>query len=206
MRKILTDKITIPGIDANIISRESLLKKMTCIVKFPLTVITAGAGYGKTVSLTTYLHRSSARIGWYSMGPEDDSVYSFATYLAGALDGVFSGLKETFDKNLVTGQYMDWKTLFYNLMTTLEQYPLQKGKGILVIDDWQYGQQDEEICSFFDRILVGLLKKLSVVIISREYVKLTVVEKARIDGKVLEFYPSDFLFDVKDIKKLFLQE
>lgn len=206
MRKILTDKITIPGIDATIISRESLLKKMTCIVKFPLTVITAGAGYGKTVSLTTYLHRSSARIGWYSMGPEDDSVYSFATYLAGALDGVFSGLKETFDKNLVTGQYMDWKTLFYNLMTTLEQYPLQKGKGILVIDDWQYGQQYEEICSFFDRILVGLLKKLSVVIISREYVKLTVVEKARIDGKVLEFYPSDFLFDVKDIKKLFLQE
>ena len=206
MRNVLASKITIPTLDQAVIARKALHTKMLGIKKHPITVITAGAGYGKTMSLVRFLTAEKLTLAWYSMGPEDDNLYSFSVYLAAALDAIFPGLKKWYCTNLAREQRWDWKVLFYNLMAGIEQFTDKKSKGLLIIDDWQYGQGDKEISSFFNRVLAELMERIQVVLISREYVPLATVEKARIGGKVLDLTQEDFLLDTQDIQSLFAQE
>jgi len=45
------------------------------------------------MSLVRFLTAEKLTLAWYSMGPEDDNLYSFSVYLAAALDAIFPGLK-----------------------------------------------------------------------------------------------------------------
>ena len=206
MRNVLTSKITVPTLDTTFIPRKVLQHKMSGIVDYPITIITAGAGYGKTMSLVRFLLEKNLAAGWYNMGPEDDNLYLFSVYLATTLDSFFPGLKKWYCNTITGEQLLDWKTLFYNLMTGIEQFATHDNKGYLVIDDWQYGQADKEISNFFNRILAEIMDKVHVILLSREYVSLSTVEKARISGRVLDLCQQDFLFDTQEIKSLFSQE
>ena len=54
-------------------------------------------------------------------------------------------------------------------------------EGILVIDDWQLVERDQEVVEFFDRFLCCKPEGLRVVLISREVIKLPMINRLRVD-------------------------
>ena len=203
MRNVLASKITIPSLDSDVIPREKLQSKLAKIPQYKLTLMTAGAGYGKTTTLVQYLSDQALPVGWYSLGPEDDNLYIFTIYLAAALDSLLPGLKEWYIDELKNEENLEWKPLFFSLMLGIESFNKDNIEGILVVDDWQYVHDDSDIRLFFDRFLESLPKNIHVVILSRIYVSLPKVERMDIQGKVLTFLPMDFLFTSEEIEAFF---
>lgn len=206
MQDILISKITIPSLSAESIRRETLYRKLKKISAYTLSVFTAGAGYGKTTALIQYLSGKKSAVGWYNLGPEDDNIYFFAIYLVNAINHIFPGLYQWYGTRLGIEEQLDWKTLFFCLMTGIEQYNSKHNECFLVIDDWQYAHQCFDICMFFDRFLAHMPANIHVVLISREYVMLPEVERMRLQGRVLDFFPQDLLFTAEEIAAFFRME
>lgn len=200
---ILTSKITIPTLGFDIVPRPNLKKKLAKLPEYSLIAIIAGAGYGKTTALVQYLSDQKLPVGWYNPGPEDDHVYSFSSYLAGAINSLLPGLKEWYFDKTATEEKFDWKAAFSILMAGIEFFGGADVAGILVIDDWQYVQTDTEIRLFFDRFLACCPSGIHVVIISREPTSLPEVERLRAKGGVLDITSSDLTFGLCEIEELF---
>lgn len=207
MGDILYSKLTVPGLhEKDILKRHSLWSKMCQIYNFDISILTAGAGYGKTTAIAQFMLECDLVYSWYTIGVEDDTVYSFAKYLVSALEKFFPGIQARYIKQTKDERTIDWKNIFYYIMSSLESYADTEQKGILVLDDWQVIQDNTEIQVFFDRILTYMPKDIHIVIISREYVSTTYIEKLRMEGRVLDFYPNEFLFDISDMEKFFLMK
>lgn len=200
---VLTSKITIPTLGVDVVPRPGLRVKLAKIPQYFLTVMIAGAGYGKTTALVQYLSDQPLPVGWYNPGPEDDNVYIFSAYLAGALNSLLPGLKKWYFDKTATEDKFDWKTAFSILMAGIEFFGGSNAAGILVIDDWQYVQADAEIRLFFDRFLACCPSGIRVVILSREPIGLPEAERLRAKGRVLDFVDSDLTFASREIEKLF---
>jgi len=203
MRDILVSKITVPTLDDKVIPRRKLYSKLSKILQYPVTVLTAGAGYGKTTTLVQYLSEKQQRLplGWYNLGPEDSSLYFFSIYLAAAMDSLFPGIKSWYCAHVEQEDDLSWNILFFSLMLGIEKFDTLEAEGYVVIDDWQSVQKDSDICTFFDRFLASIPAHIHVIILSREYVNLPQIERLRMKGSVLDFFPTDFLFTSDEIEE-----
>ena len=204
MRDLLQHKLTMPIMDEDAIVRTKLQLKLKSIKNSEVTVMTAGAGYGKTTAIVQYLKEETSPVGWYSLGPEDDNLYFFSIYLATALNSIFPGLKEWYGEKIEQAEKREWKSLYFEFMVGIEKFSTADTAGFLVIDDWQCVQNESDITMFFDRLLSTLPGGVRTIILSREYVTLPFVEKLRMKGEVADFFPGDFLFDSYEIKSFFL--
>lgn len=199
---ILTSKITMPALGLDVVSRTGLNAKLQRLPEYSLTAMIAGAGYGKTTALVQYLLNQKLPVSWYNPGPEDDNVYSFSTYLAGALNSLLPGLKEWYFEKTAVDEKFDWKIAFSVLMAGIEFFGEDDISGILVIDDWQYVQADMEIRLFVDRFLTCRPLGIHVVILSREQTSLPEFERMRAKGQTLDLIDKDLTFDVGEIEEL----
>ncbi|HEY7506397.1 MAG TPA: hypothetical protein VH621_02205, partial [Nitrososphaera sp.] len=89
---ILTTSLRIPHLHEGLISRPALMQKMDQVLEFPLTLITAPAGFGKTTSLIQWISGSKSasvqeRAAWVSLENECD-LRQFWIYLITALQEI----------------------------------------------------------------------------------------------------------------------
>ncbi|EAX48896.1 transcriptional activator domain [Thermosinus carboxydivorans Nor1] len=197
---LLRSKLNMPKLDNDVILRTALKAKLADLDKYPVTVVSAGAGYGKTTALVQALTQMSVPCGWYNPGPEDDNVYIFSAYLAGALEPLAPGITNWYLNNIAQEEKFDWKKAFQLLMAGLEDREEQELRpGILVVDDWHFVQTEPEIRLFFDRFLACRRPTLHVVILSREKINLPEIDRLRAKGKVLEFSEQDLAFSYQEI-------
>lgn len=203
MRKLLPTKISIPAVDDIIIPRLRFNQKLDAIKSCPVTVITAGAGYGKTTAMIQYWRGKPETPCWYCLGPEDDTLYIFAIYLAGSLDRFYPGFSEWFCQRLATEKKIDWRFVLFLFLSGLNTCQTDRNTPVyLVIDDWQY-IHDAGVVTFFDRLLANLPDSLHIMLLSREYVNLPVLERMRLRGKAKDLFPTDLLFSPDEIETLF---
>jgi LuxR family maltose regulon positive regulatory protein len=87
---IMTAKFLVPAVKAPVVDRPRLLERLSAGVRGPLTLVSAPAGSGKTVLVSTWA-ASGAALGpviWVSLDEEDDLPGVFWSYvLAGLMNG-----------------------------------------------------------------------------------------------------------------------
>jgi LuxR family maltose regulon positive regulatory protein len=87
---IMTAKFLVPAVKAPVVDRPRLLERLSAGVRGPLTLVSAPAGSGKTVLVSTWA-ASGAALGpviWISLDEEDDLPGVFWSYvLAGLVNG-----------------------------------------------------------------------------------------------------------------------
>ena len=72
MPKAVRDsRVLVPQLPPRHISRTRLLAELDMATDLPLTLLSAGPGAGKTVLLTDWVRRSTARIAWLTPTPAD---------------------------------------------------------------------------------------------------------------------------------------
>ncbi|WP_407271744.1 BTAD domain-containing putative transcriptional regulator [Radiobacillus sp. PE A8.2] len=82
---VIQSQIIPPSVKELHLRRASLHKKLAAISRYPLTIVHAGAGYGKTTALTLFVHDICPTACWYTVSPNDDTLAQFLTKIVYAI-------------------------------------------------------------------------------------------------------------------------
>jgi LuxR family transcriptional regulator, maltose regulon positive regulatory protein len=85
---IVESKIQIPRLLAGTVSRTPLVNRLRAAGAFPLVLMVAPAGYGKTTLLSQWAIRDVRPFAWVSIDECDDDPVDFLRHVAAALDRV----------------------------------------------------------------------------------------------------------------------
>ena len=96
--EILTTKILVPPLTANLVSRPLLIDRLNDGVGRKLTLISAPAGFGKTSLLGQWRvtdSGSGSSTAWVSLDEDDNDPVRFFTYVIAALQRLHPGIGTT---------------------------------------------------------------------------------------------------------------
>src|SRR6266487_1984113 len=82
---LLATKLHLPRAHRNLVSRPRLIERLDAGLKYPLTLISAPAGSGKTSALSAWIPHSERRITPLSLDEGDNDPIRFWTYVIAAL-------------------------------------------------------------------------------------------------------------------------
>jgi LuxR family maltose regulon positive regulatory protein len=86
--EIVESKIHIPPLLAGTVSRTALVNRLRAAGAFPLVLMVAPAGYGKTTLLSQWATRDVRPFAWVSIDEHDDDPVALLRHVAAALDRV----------------------------------------------------------------------------------------------------------------------
>src|SRR5258706_12034545 len=82
---LLVTKFTIPPVRSALLPREHLLTVLDQSRSFPLTLLSASAGFGKTTLLSAWASQSTSEVAWLSLDEQDNDPTRFWAYVIAAL-------------------------------------------------------------------------------------------------------------------------
>ncbi|MGB5327698.1 MAG: hypothetical protein WBO58_05700, partial [Gammaproteobacteria bacterium] len=92
---IIQTKLCVPGLTTGLVNRNRLLDLMNDSLEYPLTLVSAPAGYGKSVLVSQWCHQQKHRTIWLSLDRADSDLSQFLSYLVAAIDKEFAGACST---------------------------------------------------------------------------------------------------------------
>jgi len=86
--EVVESKIHVPPLLAGRVSRTALVNRLRAAGAFPLVLVVAPAGYGKTTLLSQWANRDVRPFAWVSIDDRDNDPVEFLRHVAAALDRV----------------------------------------------------------------------------------------------------------------------
>lgn len=199
---ILISKIQSPQIGFIPLERSRLLNKFEQNSK--LTLISAPAGYGKTVLVTQFAELSTSSTCWYQLDYHDNNFNLFILHLLKGLERLIPNLIEDFQHILIQGNnpkenFRQLITLLINILS----YRL-KQQTTLIFENYHV-IEDEIIHKFLEQLLLHLPPKLHIIITSRFKPPLN-LEHLKIAGLINEIYKEDLKFTQDEISSFLKEE
>ncbi|MBP8293912.1 MAG: hypothetical protein KAX65_14135, partial [Caldilineaceae bacterium] len=153
-----------PATPQDLVIRPRLFDKLSQGLTRPLTLVSAPAGYGKTILVSSFLETCALPWAWLSLDENDNDLRLFLDYLLTALDNLFSGsLHRT--RLLLAGPTLPPTALIAdNLIDELAE--LERA-FILVLDD-VHGIRNAEIYSVLAALLGHPLPGLHLLLVTRQ--------------------------------------
>ena len=141
--QLLATKFYVPTSPGTLIRRPRLSALLDESLKYPLTLISAPAGFGKTTLLSTwaqFLPATQAHVAWLSLDEEENDPQLFWTYVLSALDQL---QPERFTPLLKSLQSPVPPPLMSVLVALIESVQVCSQPLVLILDDYHVisGQQ-----------------------------------------------------------------
>ncbi len=178
---LLSTKFYIPPPRKNIVRRQQLLDRMNENVNSKLILVSAPAGYGKTMLIASWLAGQDLPTAWVSLDAEDNDFYRFFNCVLEALRRNKLPIGETLLQMLRSGMppsQDNLVALFLNEVSTLAQ------DCILVIDDYHL-IHNPAIHSAFHQVIEDSPRQIHFIICSRTELPFS-VSKLRSHDDLLE--------------------
>lgn len=87
MSGVAPGKIRVPRLPAGLVARDRLLERLA-VPGVRAVLVSAPAGFGKTVVVLDWLRREGAPVAWLSLDPLDNEPSRFCAHLAASLEGL----------------------------------------------------------------------------------------------------------------------
>ena len=85
---ILQTKLHRPQLPPDLVNRDRLIEVMNRAQEVPLTLVSAPAGYGKSVLAAQWCEQLDCPTAWLSLDADDSDLWTFIEYFLAALDDV----------------------------------------------------------------------------------------------------------------------
>src|SRR5437879_972499 len=82
---LLVTKFSVPPIRSGLLQRSRLLAALDQSRSFPLTMLSASAGFGKTTLLSAWANQGTGRVAWLALDEQDNDPARFWAYVIAAL-------------------------------------------------------------------------------------------------------------------------
>ena len=146
---ILRTKLHRPPVDRNHVHRPHLLERLDQRRRRPLTLVSAPAGYGKSVLISCWLEACEDPGAWLSLDENDDDLLTFTAYFIAAVETIFPGACRNTQALLNGPDLPPMAALATSLLNELE---LIEQPSILVLDDFHH-IQDESVHELLSELL-----------------------------------------------------
>ena len=85
---VIQSKVTVPQVRRDSVSRTALVNRLRAGGAFPLVVLVAPAGYGKTTLLAQWAAKDARPFAWLSLDERDNDPLVLLRHLTAALDRI----------------------------------------------------------------------------------------------------------------------
>jgi LuxR family maltose regulon positive regulatory protein len=192
---VLSSKLSPPRLPTALVERERLLAMLDGALATPLTLISAGAGFGKTTLLATWVSRRTIQTAWLSLEELDNSPTRFWVALIAALRRCPSFTPRfgaTPVALLQSPQSPPLATILTAVLQELESGEVYAAPVVLILDDYQVIEDPaiHEGISFF---LEHLPESVHLILASRVDPDLPLA-RLRVRGQLTEIRADDLRF------------
>ena len=204
--KVLRTKIMPPPKSARTLSRPRVSQALLEALHYRLTILQAGAGYGKSTALTVLAEETPSLL-WYQVSEEDADPLVFLLHLCHAsqralpeLSGLPVPFLEAWDGTrgpLPSAGVVDQ---VLNALSDQLEHPV-----LLVLDDAHLAASAFEIALILDRLIGKAPHNLHILLACRPPLKLPNLSRWRAQGEVLTLDQSVLAFNAAEISALFSQ-
>ena len=199
----LRTKLLPPRPTPELLSRARLTDRLLANLSYPLTLVTANAGSGKTTLVADFLRTHKRQFVWYQLDHTDADPSVFLGYLAFGIQQQVPGFGEALFSYFqeATGELAQHpeRAVDVFLNEVLEGVEQQL---ILVLDDYHHLGEDTAVHAVLDRLLAYLPDVLHVIIISREMPPLA-LGRLRTHSTLSNIDRADLLFTDEETQELF---
>ncbi|MFH6767216.1 LuxR C-terminal-related transcriptional regulator [Gaetbulibacter aquiaggeris] len=187
-------KLNIPALPSDLIRRPHLLKILENKRAIPLILISAPAGYGKSILISQWLKETESTNVWLSIDETMNDTSIFLTYISEALSK-FSSVEKQSLKNLDKDyNFISWPSIIEIIVNSLN---LLDEHSILILDDYHL-IKNQEIHQLVQVLISEEIKNLQVVIITRWDPPFK-LQKLRLYNRLFELRMSDLRFDKDEL-------
>lgn len=188
---LLATKLHIPLIPAKRIKRPHLIQRLNQGLESnrQITLISAPAGFGKTLCASEWVNELDFAITWLSLDTADDDPGRFFSYFIAALQKVAENVGQEIEGILRAGQLPPGEIISTTLINDILNL---EDRVVLVLDDFHV-IQDEFILEVLEILLTNLPFSLHLVLVTREDPPLPLA-RLRVNNQLTEIRAGDLRF------------
>ena len=197
-KRILLSKLLRPPLMADFVSRERIISELEKNILRPLSIISAGAGYGKSVAVSQWLEQTIYLKAWIALDSEHNDLQTFLNYLVASVEKLFPGqLKNT--RSYISVDTLppiqDMARVIINELCNIQE------NFILVLDDYHM-ITDHKIHDLIDVWLDFPPANVHLCIITRYDTPLN-LKSLSLSGRMTEIRMKELSFSNDEIVELF---
>lgn len=205
MEKVfLRVKLLPPRLPGRVLHRPRLTNLLLEALNYRVTILQAGAGYGKSTALASLTEQGIPFV-WYQLEREDSDPATFLCYL-------IQGFRSLFPDNLglalalleEQGNQFSFDRVVDVLLDELAAR--LNSPHLLILDDAHFLRESAETMRLLDRFIAHAVPDLHTIISTRYAINLPTLVRWKAHGEVLEICQSELAFTPEEIEALFTQK
>ena len=198
--QIILSQLTPPAQRSNVLERERVTKLLRQSLDYPLTVLVAGTGYGKSTSILSFIEQVNLPVFWYSVSATDRDPHVFLANLFSALNqhGAKLGQEALRMHESSEVEPLDSLVALVNSLSSQLNAPI-----LFVLDDFHAVTQSAEVMRLMNWLIEHQPAHLHLLISSRTVPEFASMNQRRVKGQVLELGPEQLTFSPTEIRALF---
>lgn len=204
---ILLTKIIPPPHNPRNLPRPRVMQTLARVREYRVTLLQAGAGYGKTAALAEFANAQNVPLIWYQLHPEDADPLVFLLHLSHAcayalpkISGLPTTALEAWDGTQGT---LAWRTALDQIINALSLH-LQTAT-VLVVDDVHFALNGET-ANLLNHLVNHAPPHLHLFLSGRPPLELPALSRLRAQGDVQTLDQHSLAFDEQEIHALFQEQ
>ncbi|MHA6250491.1 BTAD domain-containing putative transcriptional regulator [Oceanobacillus sp. CAU 1775] len=200
---IIHSQLSPPPIRNRFIQRSNMNKKLAGLANYPLTLLFAGAGYGKSTALALYANSNQKPVCWYAISKNDDDLFPFLIKLIESIRQKYATFGKSIEQELLhLDNYITDEEIYRLATLFINDAVKQQDKIILILDDFHHVLQSSEIEKWIFHILEYMPANLHIIISSRKKPRWKLLPRLRGQGELLELTQYDLIFTPEEMSYL----
>src|SRR5436309_6905642 len=200
---LLVTKFTVPPVRSVLLQRSHLLTVLDQSRSFPLTLLSASAGFGKTTLLSAWANQSTSQVAWLSLDEQDNDPTRFSAYVIAALRHSGSRLSAVGEAALAMLQSPQPPLLTSALTSLINELAALRQETALILDDYHL-ISEQAIHESLQFLLDHLPPCLHLLLASRGDPPLA-LSRLRARGQVVEIRDTDLRLGSEEVASFLTQ-
>jgi len=197
---IILSQLNPPAQRSRVLFRERVNAIIQRSLNYPMTVIEAGTGYGKSTAILSFLNRSDHPVYWFTISGTDRDPKLFLAKLFTAFNqhGKSIGDEALRILDMPDATPQEALIAFVNKLSVSIA-----DDTLFIMDDFHRVQEVDEIKAYMDWFVENLPPKMHLILSTRHNPDFPNFNKWRVKGGVLEINKTDLTFSLEEVSQLF---
>ncbi len=191
---MLKTKLNKPNPTSKLILRKKLLDTLESGKQKKLTLISAPAGYGKSVLVSQWIDHCDLQYSWYSLDISDNDINTFLRYTIAGIRSVYKDVGVEAEKLMETNSNPTYETIATQIINDL--YDIQE-RFHIIFDDYHI-IENQEINNLIYFLLNNLTENIKIVLITRSDPSIPLA-RLRSQQLITDIRLSDLCFNANNI-------